>query len=56
MSERKLMRALKEARVGGWYARAAATLLVANGIECALQYVKDVQKRLSSRQLELEAK
>ena len=52
MSKRKLIRELKAAKVGGWHARAAATLLAVNGIGCALQYVRGVQ-RLSSRQLEL---
>jgi len=53
MSKRKLIRELKVAKMGGWHVRAAATLLTVNGIECALQYVQSVQKRLSSKQLEL---
>ena len=54
--ERRLVRELKAAKVGGWHARAAMILLRVNSIENASEYVKGIQKRMYPRQLELPIK
>lgn len=52
-NERRLIRELKAAKVGGWYARAAAILLRVNGFENALEYVSGVRDREYPKQMVL---
>ena len=52
-NEHRLVRELKAAKVGSWYARAAKTLLQVNGIENALEYVQGVQERMHPKQMKL---